>query len=94
MESDGGGPPTFFDGDSVCGVASTHCKFLAYPPGRAVTGSYTASGTITIKVPVADVGGTGSLYSVTGLTATQAEASSTGAAIFNVIDSTPPYDVR
>ena len=94
MESDGGGPPTFFDGDSVCGVASTHCKFLNYPPAHAVTGSYSPSGTITIKVPVADIGGGGSLYSVTGLTATQAEPSSTGTAIFNVIDSTPPYDVR
>jgi hypothetical protein len=94
MESDNGGPPTFYDGDSVCGVASTHCKVLTYPPAHAVSGSYTKSGTITIKVPVADVGGGGSIFSVTGLTATQTAASSTGTAIFNVIDSTPPYDVR
>jgi hypothetical protein len=94
MESDGGAAPTFFDGDSACGVATTHCKFLTYPPGHTVTGSYSPSGTITIKVPVADIAGGGSLYSVTGVTATQTAASSTGTAIFNVIDSTPPYDVR
>jgi hypothetical protein len=94
MESDNGGAPTFYDGDSVCGVATTHCKFLTYQPGHTVSGSYSPSGTITIKVPVADVGGSGSLFSVTGVTATQAEASSTGTAIFNVIDSTPPYDVK
>ena len=94
MESDAGSAPTFYDGDSICGVASTHCKFLTYPPAHTVTGSYTPSGTITIKVPVADVGGSGSLYSVTGLTATQNAASSSGAAIFNVIDSTPPYNVH
>src|SRR5437667_1858249 len=94
MESNAGGPPTFYDGDSICGVASTHCKFLTYPPAHTVTGSYTSSGAITIKVPIADVGGSGSLYSVTGLTATQTEPSTTGASIFNVIDSTPPYDVK
>jgi hypothetical protein len=94
MESDAGGAPTFYDGDSVCGIPSTHCKGITYPPGHTVTGSYTASGTITIKVPAADVGGTGSLYSATGLTATEVGPSSTGAELFNVIDSTPPYDVR
>jgi hypothetical protein len=94
MESDAGGAPTFYDGDSVCGIPSTHCKAITYPPGHTVTGSYTASGTITIKVPLADVGGTGSLYSVTGVTATQIGPSSTGTALFNVIDSTPPYDVK
>jgi hypothetical protein len=94
MESDAGGAPTFFDGDSTCGVATTHCKLLAYPPAHAVSGTYSPSGTITIKVPVSDVGGSGSLYSATGLTATQNEASSSGTAIFNVIDSTPPYDVH
>ena len=94
MESDGGGAPRFFDGDVSCALATTHCKFITYPPQHTVTGSYTASGTITIKVPVGDVGGAGSLYSVTGLTATETDPSSTGTAIFNVIDSTPPYNVR
>ena len=34
------------------------------------------------------------LYSVTGLTATQTQPSTTGTSIFNVIDSTPPYNVK
>jgi hypothetical protein len=93
MESDNGAPPSFFDGDAVCGVASTHCKFLTYPSGHAVKGSYSPTGTITITVPYTDVP-KGSLFSVTGVTATQTESSSTGAALFNVIDSTPPYDVK
>jgi len=93
MESDNGAPPTFYDGDAVCGVATTHCKFLTYPPGRAVKGSYSPSGTITITVPYSDVP-KGSLFSVTGVTATQTESSSTGTAIFNVIDSTPPYNLK
>jgi hypothetical protein len=80
----------FYDGDSVCGIASTHCKFLTYPPAHSVTGGYTPAGTITIKVPVADVAGSGLLHSVTGLTATQTQPGSSGTAIFNVIDSTPP----
>jgi hypothetical protein len=94
MESDGGRPPVFYDGDSACGIASTHCKLLTYPPAHSVTGRYTPSGTITIKVPIADVGGSGSLHSVTGLTATQTQPSSSGTAIFNVIDSTPSYNVH
>jgi hypothetical protein len=94
MESDDGGAPTFYDGDSTCGAATTHCKTLAYPPQHTITGSYTPSGTITLTVPYADVGGGGPIASVTGVTATQTAPSSTGAAIFNVIDSTPPYDVK
>lgn len=98
MESDAGGAPTFYDGDSICGVPpnnpAEHCKLIAYPPGHSIKGSYTPSGTITLTVPMADVGGSGSIYSVTGLAGTQNEAGSTGAAIFNVIDSTPPYDLK
>jgi hypothetical protein len=94
MESDNGGAPTFYDGDSTCGVATTHCKLLAYPPGNTIQGSYSPSGTITLTVPMADVGGSGSLYSVTGLTGTQTAPGSSGSAIFNVIDSTPPYNVK
>ena len=62
--------------------------------GVTISGSYTPSGTIKLTVPMADVGGSGSLYSVTGVTGTQSEPGSTGAAIFNVIDSTPPYNVK
>jgi len=98
MESDGGGTPTFYDGDSICGIPPSnpaeHCKVITYPPAHTIKGSYTPAGTITLTVPAADVGGSGSLYSVTGVTATQSDAGSTGAAIFNVIDSTPPYNVK
>jgi hypothetical protein len=98
MESDAGGAPTFYDGDSVCGIPpnnpAEHCKGITYPPGHAIKGSYTPAGTITLTVPMADVGGSGSLYSVTGLTATQNEPGSSGLALFNVIDSTPPYDLK
>jgi hypothetical protein len=98
MESDAGGTPTFYDGESACGVPPTnpeeHCKVMAYPPAHAIKGSYTPAGTITLTVPMADVGGSGSLYSVTGVTGTQTLSGSSGAAIFNVIDSTPPYDLK
>jgi len=98
MESDAGGAPTFYDGDSVCGIPpnnpAEHCKAITYPPGHAINGSYTPAGTITLTVPMADVGGSGSLYSVTGLTATQNEPGSSGLALFNVIDSTSPYDLK
>lgn len=100
MESDGGGTPVFYDGESVCGIASSHCKFITYPAVHAVSGNYTASGTITITVPAKDVGGpaTSQLFSVTGVTATQPSSSAlsnpaNSGNIFNVIDSTPPYDV-
>jgi hypothetical protein len=98
MESDGGGAPTFYDGESVCEVPPTnpaeHCKIMGYPPAHTIAGSYTPSGTITLTVPTADVGGSGSLYSVTGVAGTQNLPASTGTTIFNVIDSTPPYDVK
>jgi hypothetical protein len=93
VESSDGGAPTFYDGDSVCGIASTHCKFITYSPGHTITGSYTAGGTITLHVPIADVPGGSCLYSVTGVTGTQTDSSSTCTSIFNVIDSTQPYDV-
>jgi len=106
MESDNGGTPTFYAGETKSLKAPTEVAFmLTYPPEDAVTGSYTAGspGTITIDVPAADVGNatTGELYSATGLTATQAEtsalASETGtfaASIFNLIDASASYDVK
>jgi hypothetical protein len=96
MESDNGAKPTFYAGASTCGVASDHCKFINYPSTHTIKGSYSKkTGTITLRVPVADVGRKprAKLYSVTGVTATQTEPSSSGKAIFNVIDSTQPYDV-
>jgi hypothetical protein len=95
MESDNGGPPTFYAGQSTCGITTTHCKFINYPSTHTVTGTFTAAGEIRITVPASDVGSrpTAKLFSVTGVTATQTQSASSGTAIFNVIDSTPPYDV-
>ena len=97
MESDNGAAPTFYDGETVCGVFTDHCKDINYPPGHTITGSYTTSGTITLLVPRADLPSVKvdqKLFSVTGLTATEATPATTGTALFNVINSTPPYDAK
>jgi len=95
MESDGGAAPRFFDGETSS-INTTHGKFLTYRPAHTIQGSYlaTSPGTTTLTVPVADVGGNSkaTLYSITGLTVTQATASSTGDTIFNQIDATRPFD--
>ena len=97
MESDAGGAPTFFDGETQS-INTSHAKFLTYPPAHTIQGSYTAAapGTITLTVPVADVGGNGTarLYSITAVSVTQSTASSSGASIFNPIDSTAPFDFK
>ncbi len=95
MESDNGQAPTFFDGETTT-LANGEGFFLTYPPTHAIQGSYTntgSGGTITFTVPVADVGGNSSavLYSLTGLTATQSQSSSSNT-IFNQIDATAPFD--
>src|SRR2546429_6687543 len=68
-------------------------------PPRSTLFPYTtlfrsSPGTITLTVPVADVGGNSkaTLYSITGLTVTQGTASSIGDTIFNQIDATRPFD--
>ncbi len=99
MESDAGGAPTFYEGQSVCGVPPNnpqeHCKVIAYPPGHTIKGSYSAkTGTIRLVVPMKLVGGDGKLFSVTGLTATQTAPGSSGGAVLNVIDSTAPFDLK
>jgi hypothetical protein len=97
MESDGGAAPSFFDGETSS-INTTHGKFLTYPPAHNIQGSYTASspGTITLTVPITDVGGNSkaTLYSVTALTVTQATSSSSGDTIFNQIDSSAPFDFK
>jgi hypothetical protein len=97
MESDNGGAPSFFDGETAS-INTTHGKFLTYPPAHTVPGTYTSSspGTITLTVPIADVGGNSKaiLYSLTGLTVTQATPSSNGDTIFNQIDATRPFDFK
>ncbi len=103
MESDAGGTPTFYAGETGTvqapgSTASQQGFMLTYPPTYSVPGSYDpATGIITIDVPAKDVGNPSAapveLYSVTGLTATQAQPASTDSAIFNQIDATAPYDL-
>ncbi len=97
MESDAGQAPSFFDGETSS-INTTHGKFLTYPGAHSIQGSFTMGGpgVITLNVPVADVGGNSkaTLFSITGLTVTQATASSTGDTIFNQIDATAPFDFK
>ncbi len=109
MESDSGGTPTFYAGETKTLAAgpgplgSGQGFFFTYPPTTAVKGHYDArTGVITIDVPARVVGNAArrrlELYSVTGLTATQSEPSSLSsnlaANVFNLIDASAPYDAR
>jgi hypothetical protein len=95
MESDAGQPPTFFDGETSS-INTTHGKFLTYPPAHTIQGSYTPAspGTITLTVPVSDVGGNAraALRSITAFSVTQSAPSSSGNTIFNFIDGTRTFD--
>ena len=97
MESDAGQTPSFFDGETSS-INTTHGKFLTYPPAHSIQGSFTLSspGTITLTVPIADVGGNSkaTLFSITGLSVTQSTSSSTGDTLFNPIDATGPFDFK
>jgi hypothetical protein len=107
MESDNGGPPSFYAGETQTlayssGTSIGQGFFLTYPPQDAVTGTYTAGspGTITIDVPASLVGDPSNaklaIYSVSGLTATQSEPSSLSETlatnVFNLIDASASYD--
>ena len=72
-----------------------HGKFLTYPPGHAIQGTYTAASPGVIRLAHCDVGGGVShLVWVTALSATQLTSSSAEATIFNQIDATAPFDSR
>jgi hypothetical protein len=101
----GGGTPTFFAGDTDCipgiGNPAEHCKYLTYPQTTVLSGSQAsydaATGVITLHVPESAVAppepaGRATLYSVTAFSATSAVPQSS-TTLFNVIDSTPPFDV-
>jgi hypothetical protein len=101
MDNNAGGTPTFFDGDTSCipgpGNPADHCKYLTFPQTHPITGKVakTRSGwTITLTIPMADVGsppaGT-TLYSATAFAATSASPQS-ATTIFNLIDATAPFD--
>jgi hypothetical protein len=78
MESDNGGAPTFFDGETPT-LDSNQGFFITYPPAHTIAGSYKnlqTGGVIMLTVPISDVGGNGSaiLYSLTGPSVTQSTA--------------------
>jgi hypothetical protein len=97
QESDAGQAPSFFDGETSS-INTTHGKFLTDPGAHNIQGSFTlgSPGVITLNVPVADVGGNpkATLFLITGLSVTQATASSTGDTIFSQIDATAPFDFK
>jgi hypothetical protein len=95
----GGGSPTFFAGETA-GIppanSAEHTKYLAYPQTHAVPGSYDArTGTITLHVPLTDVGNPADgtrLYSATAFTATSATPQS-ATTLFNLIDAASPFEL-
>lgn len=99
MDNNLGTAPTFFDGDTSCvpgpGNPADHCKYLTYPQTNSISGSYDATtGTITLHVPLADVGDPANgatLYSATAFTATSLTPQS-DTTLFNLVDSTKPFD--
>jgi hypothetical protein len=95
----GSGRPTFFAGDTA-GLppanSAEHTKYMTFPQTHRVSGSYDAgSGTITLRIPLSDVGnppyGT-PLYSVTAFTATST-APQSSSTLFNLIDAATPFDL-
>ncbi len=95
----GSGKPSFFAGDTA-GIppsnSAEHTKYMAFPQTHPISGSYNAStGTITLKIPLSDVGspayGT-PLYSVTAFTAT-APTPQSSSTLFNLIDAASPFDL-
>lgn len=102
MDNNGGGSPTFFDGDTASippPNPSEHTKYITFPQTHTLgssQASYDAkTGVITLNVPLADVGNPSAgtvLYSVTAFSAssTQPQSSTT---LFNLIDATTPFDL-
>jgi hypothetical protein len=97
----GSGTPTFFAGDTA-GIPPSnpqeHTKYLTYPQTHVLSSSqasYDAStGVITLRIPRSDVGNPPNgkiLYSVTAFSAT-ATAPQSSTTLFNLIDSTTPFD--
>ena len=95
MESDAGQAPRFFDGDMGCAIATTHCKYFTYPGDKTIQGSVnTTTNTITLHVPLADVGSPAPgehLYSVVAFTTSELQPLAADP-IFNQIDATAPFE--
>jgi hypothetical protein len=103
MDNNGGsGKPTFFDGDTA-GLppanAAEHTKYMTFPMKHVLNSSQAsynkATGVITFQIPLSDVGsptnGT-ALFSGTAFSATSLTPQGAGT-LFNLIDSTPPFEL-
>ena len=104
----GSGGPQFYTG-TTCVIGTTHAKYFTYPATTTIPGSV-QGGTIRWTVPLSAIGSPAagqSLYTVTGLTATQLVPSASTASgggpcpdqitgsgdenIPNLIDASPPF---
>jgi hypothetical protein len=103
MDNNGGSSPSFFDGDTTGFLLPSnpaeHTKYIAYPQTHKLSSSqasYNAStGTITLRIPRADVGNPGDgtpLYSITAFTATSTAPQSSNT-LFNLIDAATPFEL-
>jgi hypothetical protein len=102
MDNNGGGTPTFFDGDTA-GIPPSnpgeHTKYITYPQTNTLSSSHASydakTGVITMHIPLADVGNPADgavLYSATAFSATSTTPQS-ATTLFNVIDSTTPFEL-
>ena len=102
MDNNGGGTPTFFDGDTA-GIPPSnpgeHTKYITYPQTNMLSSSQASydakTGVITMHIPLADVGNPADgavLYSATAFSATSASPQS-AANLFNLIDATTPFEL-
>jgi hypothetical protein len=102
MDNNGGGTPTFFDGETA-GVPPAnpgeHTKYLAYPQTNTLSAkqaSYDAkTGVVTLNIPRADVGSPADgsvLYSATAFGATSLTPQS-ASTLFNLVDATTPFEL-
>jgi hypothetical protein len=93
MESNGGGAPRFFDGTSDC-IYTTHCKYMTFPGDNVIDGSYDPDGTITLHVPLPDIGNPAAgttLFSAVASTVTAGQPLETQA-VFNQTDAAEPFN--
>jgi len=97
MESVAGQSPRFFVGDTAATQIPAEQISMLFNSSTAIKGSVQGS-TVTLHVPFKDIPAarsSGVLYSATAFTATApASLSGNPAGIFNLVDSTAPFDVR
>ena len=96
MESVGGGAPRFFVGDTAAVPVGQEQISMLFDSATSVPGQVQGN-TITIKVPYSAIPAakaSGILYSAMGFTATAgATLANNPAGVFNLTDSTMPFDV-